>query len=315
MFGKIYSYLLLLILISGLAITDAIAQNNQQVNPVLTRKNQKERNPKETLAINFYREKKYQKAAELFQQLYKTKQSNYYYNYLFNCLIATKNYKQAERVVKQQKKSNPGNYRYMIDEAYVAGLSGNKKKSNKILDKIINNLPTQRNQIIQITSSLQSKGFADMAIKVFQKAKLMPGSNYEYNFEMANAYLFSGDYDKMFDSYIRQLEKTPVDIQRIKNKLQYVMRVDVNSNLSVMLKQKLLQSSQQNPDNLQLAEMLLWYSLQTKDFSMAFRQAKSIDMRFGNRDKDMLELADIAFSNYDYDISTQAYEYVKNKKK
>ncbi len=314
MFGKIYSYLLLLILISGLAITDAIAQNNQQVNPVLTRKNQKERNPKETLAINFYREKKYQKAAELFQQLYKTKQSNYYYNYLFNCLIATKNYKQAERVVKQQKKSNPGNYRYMIDEAYVAGLSGNKKKSNKILDKIINNLPTQRNQIIQITSSLQSKGFADMAIKVFQKAKLMPGSNYEYNFEMANAYLFSGDYDKMFDSYIRQLEKTPVDIQRIKNKLQYVMRVDVNSNLSVMLKQKLLQSSQQNPDNLQLAEMLLWYSLQTKDFSMAFRQAKSIDMRFGNRDKDMLELADIAFSNYDYDISTQAYEYVKNKK-
>ena len=75
MFGKIYSYLLLLILISGLAITDAIAQNNQQVNPVLTRKNQKERNPKETLAINFYREKKYQKAAELFQQLYKTKQS------------------------------------------------------------------------------------------------------------------------------------------------------------------------------------------------------------------------------------------------
>ena len=314
MFGKIYSYLLLLILISGLAITDAIAQNNQQVNPVLTRKNQKERNPKETLAINFYREKKYQKAAELFQQLYKTKQRNYYYNYLFNCLIATKNYKQAERVVKQQKKSNPGNYRYMIDEAYVAGLSGNKKKSNKILDKIINNLPTQRNQIIQITSSLQSKGFADMAIKVFQKAKLMPGSNYEYNFEMANAYLFSGDYDKMFDSYIRQLEKTPVDIQRIKNKLQYVMRVDVNSNLSVMLKQKLLQSSQQNPDNLQLAEMLLWYSLQTKDFSMAFRQAKSIDMRFGNRDKDMLELADIAFSNYDYDISTQAYEYVKNKK-
>jgi tetratricopeptide (TPR) repeat protein len=81
-----------------------------------------------------------------------------------------------------------------------------------------------------------------------------------------------------------------------------------------MLKQKLLQSSQQSPDNLQLAEMLLWYSLQTKDFSMAFRQAKSIDMRFGNRDKDMLELADIAFSNYDYDISTQAYEYVKNKK-
>ncbi len=314
MFSKLNKYLLLLIIISGLSITESNAQNNPHVNPVLTRNKPKERNPKETLAINFYREKSYQKAAELFQQLYKTKKSNYYYNYLFNCLIAIRNYKQAERVVKQQKKSNPGNYRYLIDEAYVAGLSGNAKKSNKILNRIIANLPAQRNQIMQITSSLQSKGYADMAVKVFQKAKMMPGSNYEYNFEMANAYLFSGDYDKMFDSYIRQLEQTPADVQRIKNKLQYVMKMDVNSNLSHMLKQKLLQSSQQNSDNIQLAEMLLWYSLQTKDFLMAYRQAKSIDMRFGNRDEDMLELAGIAFSNYDYNISTQAYEYVKNKK-
>ena len=314
MFTRLYKYLLFLIIISGLIITEAKAQNNPQANPVLTRNNQREKDPRETLAINFYREKNYQKASELFQQLYKTKQSNYYYNYLFNCLIAIRNYKQAERVVKQQKKSNPGNYRYLIDQAYIAGLSGNEKKSNKILNRIIDNLPTQRNQIIQITSSLQSKGYADMAVKVFKKARVMPGSNYEYNFEMANAYLFSGDYDKMFDSYIRQLEQTPSDIQRIKNKLQYVMRVDVNSNLSDMLKQKLLQSSQQNPENIQMAEMLLWYSLQTKDFLMAFRQAKSIDMRFGNRDEDMLELAGIAFSNYDYDISTKAYEYVKDKK-
>lgn len=314
MFSKFYKYLLFLIIISGLNITESKAQNNPPANPVLTRNNPKERNPKETLAIKFYRGGKYQKAAELFQQLYKTKKSNYYYNYLFNCLIAIKNYKQAERVVKQQKKSNPRNYRYLIDEAYVAGLSGNEKKSKKILNRIIANLPSKRNQIMQITSSLQSKGYADMAVKVFQKARMMPGSNYEYNFEMANAYLFSGDYDKMFDSYIRQLEQTPTDIQRIKNKLQYVMKVDVNSNLSSMLKQKLLQSSQQNTDNIQLSEMLLWYSLQTKDFLMAFRQAKSIDMRFGNRDEDMLELAGIAFSNYDYDISTQAYGYVKNKK-
>lgn len=314
MFIKLYKYLLFLFIISGLIITEVKAQNNPQANPVLTRNNQKKKDPKETLAINFYREKKYQKASELFQQLYKTKHSNYYYNYLFNCLIAIRNYKQAERVVKQQKKSNPGNYRYLIDEAYVVGLSGNERKSKKILNRIIDNLPTQRNQIIQITSSLQSKGYADMAVKVFKKARVMPGSNYEYNFEMANAYLFSGDYDKMFDSYIRQLEQTPTDIQRIKNKLQYVMRVDVNSNLSDMLKQKLLQSSQQNPDNLSMAEMLLWYSLQTKDFLMAYRQAKSIDMRFSNREKDMLELASIAFSNYDYEISAQAFEYVKNKK-
>lgn len=308
-----YKYLIFLIIISSNIITDVVAQNNQQVNPVLTRNKQIERNPTEKLAIDFYIKKDYQKAAELFQQLYKDKPSNYYYNYLFNCLIAIKDYDKAERIVKQHKRSDQGNYRYLVDEAYVIGLNGNKKKSNKILNKILNNLPAQKNQIIQITSSLQSKGFAEMAVKVFQKAKMMPGSNYAYNFEIANAYFYSGDYDKMFDSYIKQIEESSTDIQRIKNKLQYVMKMDVNSNLSEMLKTKLLQASQQNPDNIRIDELLLWYSLQTMDFPMAFRQARSIDMRFGNADKDMLELATIAYSNYDYEVSAKAYEYVKNK--
>jgi len=308
----ISNYYFILIAIIGIFIVpDIYAQNP---NPIILSQQQNQKNAKERLATNFYREKDYEKAAELFKQLYDSKPSNHYYSYYFNSLLAIKEYKHAEKLVKQQKKKNSNNYRYIIDEAYVADLLGNKKKANKILNKIIADLPSQRNQIIQITSSLQNKGYSDLAVKVFQKASQMQGNNYSYNFEIANAYLYSGEYSKMFDSYIKQIEEHPDDIQRIKSKLQYVMRIDVNDNLSGMLKNKLLQSSQKNPDNIQLAEMLLWYSLQTKDFNMAFRQAKAIDQRFGNRDKDMMELADVAMSNYDYNTSASAYEYVKNKK-
>jgi len=294
-----------------LTFSKATAQNIPR--PIAASPSKKQKDPKESLALKFYRDKDYEKASELFQQLYSNKQSNYFYIYYFNCLVATKNYKQAEKLVKQQKRLNPNNYKYLIDEAYIEELSGNEKKTNKILNKIINNLPSQRNQVIQISSSLQSRGYADAAIKVFQKAKLT-SDNYSYNFEIANAYLYSGDYDKMFDTYITLLGQSPDDIQRIKNKFQYIMRMDVNSNLSEILKSKLLYASQQNPDKIQLAEMLLWYSLQTKDFSMAFRQARAIDNRFGNRDEDMLELADIAYSNYDYTVSKKAYGYIKDKK-
>ena len=294
-----------------LTFSKATAQNIPR--PIAASPSKKQKDPKESLALKFYRDKDYEKASELFQQLYSNKQSNYFYIYYFNCLVATKNYKQAEKLVKQQKRLNPNNYKYLIDEAYIEELSGNEKKTNKILNKIINNLPSQRNQVIQISSSLQSRGYVDAAVKVFQKAKLT-SDNYSYNFEIANAYLYSGDYDKMFDTYITLLGQSPDDIQRIKNKFQYIMRIDVNSNLSEILKSKLLYASQQNPDKIQLAEMLLWYSLQTKDFSMAFRQARAIDNRFGNRDEDMLELADIAYSNYDYTVSKKAYGYIKDKK-
>ena len=306
-----YSLVLISLLIS-FVFTDVVAQNNQLISSAQVN-NQNRTTSKEKLAVKFYRDKDYEKAAELFQQLYKSKPSNQYYNYYFNCLVAVKNYKQAERLVKQHRKKNQKNYRYLIDEAYIIELSGNKKKSDKILNKILNNLPNNRNHIIQITSSLQSRGYADFAVKVYEKASKMQAANNSYNLEIANAYLYSGDYDKMFDSYIRQLIQRPEDIQRIKSRLQYVLRIDVNSDLSDMLKGKLLLSSQSYPDNIQLAEMLLWYSLQIKDFKMAFRQAKAIDKRFGNRDDDMIELADIAYSNYSYSESALAYEYVKNK--
>ena len=38
------------------------------------------------------------------------------------------------------------------------------------------------------------------------------------------------------------------------------------------------------------------------------------DVRFGNGDQEMLELANIAYSNYDYNVAAQAFDYVKKKK-
>ena len=293
----------------------AMSQNNQNINPVLQKKQQQNKpNSKGQLAMKYYREKEYQKALELYEQLYTANPSNYYYNYLFNCYNVLKEYKKADRLVRQHRKRNPTNSKYLIDEAYIADLSGNGKKSKKILNKLIDNLPSQRNQIMQITSSLQAKGYANIAVEVYKKASSESGSNYSYGFEIGDAYMYSGNYSLMINSYLNHLILVPTDMQRVKSKLRMVMQMDINSNLTGILKSKLLEYSQNNPDNLQLADMLLWFSMQTKDFDMAFRQARSIDMRFDNAEKNMMELAYIAYSNYNYEVAANAYGYVKNKK-
>ena len=293
----------------------AMSQNNKNINPVLQKKQQQNKpNSKGQLAMKYYREKEYQKALELYEQLYTANPSNYYYNYLFNCYNVLKEYKKADRLVRQHRKRNPTNSKYLIDEAYIADLSGNGKKSKKILNKLIDNLPSQRNQIMQITSSLQAKGYANIAVEVYKKASSESGSNYSYGFEIGDAYMYSGNYSLMINSYLNHLILVPTDMQRVKSKLRMVMQMDINSNLTGILKSKLLEYSQNNPDNLQLADMLLWFSMQTKDFDMAFRQARSIDMRFDNAEKNMMELAYIAYSNYNYEVAANAYGYVKNKK-
>jgi tetratricopeptide (TPR) repeat protein len=311
--NKIITYFLIVLSIVSYPIF-SVSQNNQPASPIIARPQEKKPDSKQQLAIEYYRQKEYEKAAELFQQLYNQKRSSFYYSYLYNCYVQLKKYDDAGKIARQQRKSVSNNYRYIIDEAYVIDLSGNKKKAERILQKLIDDMPSDRNKITVITNSLIAKGYADLAVRAYMKAGSQNTDNYSYGFELANAYMYSGDYNLMFDSYLNHLEMVPTDMQKVKSKLQMVMRMDVNSNLTEMLREKLLQKAQNNPDDTVMAEMLLWYSLQTKDFDMAYRQARSLDVRFDNGDKSMIELANVAFSNNDYKTATKAFDYIKNKK-
>lgn len=269
---------------------------------------------KERLALNYYVNKEYEKAAIIYEELYNESPRQYYYNYYFNCLIYLNNYKEAEKLIRQHRRTNYSGYRLDVDQAYVENLMGNEKKSRKIIDNLIDDLPQNRSLIVQIASALQGKGFYEDALKVYEKARQLPSTNYNFDMELATAYQYTGDYNKMFDLYLDYINIHPEEAQIIKNKIQILINRDVDDNLTDILKNKLLEKTQQNPDNLTFAEMLLWYSMQKKDFEMAYRQARAIDMRFKDRDEVVLEVAEVALSNQKYTVAVQAYGYLMDKK-
>lgn len=304
--------ILFMVVLTGLF--SGINLSAQQVIKLQRNRNISNRQPqKEKLAQAYYFHRQFDKAAELFKELYHHKQNYYYYTYYLNSLINLRNFDEAVRLTKAQSRKHPRNYRYQIDYAYVLNGAGNTKKAQRILQKIINKLPNDRSSIIQIANALQSKGYAKMAINVYEKASQMPNSNYSYNLERANAYRLTGDYDKMFDAYMAYLKDKPKEVQLIKNRLQNILMYDVDNNLKGIIRTKLLQRVQQNPDNFAYNDLLLWLSMQTRDFEMAFRQARAIDRRFGNHEEAVYSLAKIALSNKKYNMAVKAYGYLKKK--
>lgn len=269
---------------------------------------------KEKLAINYYTNKEYDKAAVIYEQLYEEDGRQYFYTYYLNCLIAINDYKTAEKLIKKQKKAQPQIVTTEVDEAFVEKLMGNDKKSANIISDLIDNLPDNNSQIIQIASALQSRGFFEEALLVYEKAREMPRRNYDYTLEMATAFQYTGDYEKMFDALLEHLDANPDDSQRVKNRMQSYLSRDVDDNLSGLLTKKLLEKAQANPNNLVYAEMLLWQAMQMKDFEMAYRQARAIDMRFKDSEEEMLEVAEVALSNKQYELAAKAFGYVKDKK-
>jgi len=207
-----------------------IAQNPQVQ---LNRQQKKEPPAKEQLAREYYKNKEYEKAAELFGQLYDENPSSQYYIYYFNCLLYLKEYKTAEKLVKKQRKQS-SRVRYEVDQAYVYDLQGESRKAQNIIEKLIKNVPDDPNQIRQLARQLQSKGYYNQALQVYTTAQNM-GDGYNYFIEMANVYQYSGDYDKMFDAYLTHISNNPAETQMVKNRLQSLTRVDVNNDLSKTL--------------------------------------------------------------------------------
>lgn len=306
-----------LLLICGmcmLGLPDKLpAQNNSSIQ--LRQQPQNKENSTEQLARTYYFQKQYDKAVGLYGELYKQKPNQNYYTYYLNCLLSLKDYKEAEKVAKKQHRQSPDHPYYTINLAHIYHLIGEQKKGDQLISKLLNNLPTTRTGLIQTASALQSKGYFKEAVEVYTRGREHNDEGYPFYLEMATAYQYNGQYDMMFSAYLSHLNEHPEDMQRIKNNMQNMLRLDVDDNLSDKLKKQLLGKTQAHPESQLYAQLLLWHAMQTKDFEMAFRQARSIDKRFGGAEVDVLEVADIALSHEQYDLAATAYQYVKEKDK
>ena len=192
-----------------------VAQNNPRTIKNNPRGFQNPNESKEQLALTYYNAREFDKAAVVYEELFNSNRRQYYYTYLLNCLIQIEDYKKADKIVKKQLRIAPNNYRYQIDQIYVFDKMENTRKAEKLTRQILNELPENRNLVIQIATSFESKGYFMEALEVYSKAQMVPGNQNNFNLEKARVYQYTGDYDEMFDAYLQHLDLNPNDMQTI----------------------------------------------------------------------------------------------------
>jgi hypothetical protein len=120
----------------------------------------------------------------------------------------------------------------------------------------------------------------------------------------------------MMQEYFDLLDKQPRMMNQIQIALQRVLSETSNPKVSEGLRSALVQRVQQHPENHQYLEMMIWYSLQQKDFQFAMVQAKAVDARFPDQGGEtLMRVANIAQSNQAYDVAQECYATVAKKGK
>ena len=278
---------------------------------------QSQRQLNERLARNFFNDKAYDKAADLYQQLYIDYRYYHYFSQYIECLVFLENYDEAEKELKSFiKNDNTTNkWKAQVNLAFVYVKNNDSDKVDKYLKRLINDLPEDRNVYMQVANMLSSKDFDEYAILLYDKGSAIQEMNYNFYMEKALTYQNMMNFEKATENYLLQLEADPNDYDVVKTRLSFMLRYDVDGSITEDMRLALLNKTHSNPDNEMFAELLVWYALQVKDYEIALNQEIALDRRFDDREYDIIYLAKIAYDNEQYDIAISAYDYLVKKSK
>lgn len=282
----------------------------QNTGTTIDGKDSKKSSEEELLAAQYYQNQEYTKAIEIYKNLYDKTKNTYYYEPYLECLIHLKDFKAAIKLIKkQQKQSN--NLRYRVDLGFVYDLDNQREKANEIFNDAIKQVNVYSEQnVIDLANNFIHRDKTDFAIQTYLYARKKSKNIYaEY---LAEIYYKKNKLKLMMDEYIFILKNNPFNAPNIKTILQDRINNASTQQEVIFYKNYLLQVGQNNINDIVINDMIIFLYVQLNDFESAWILAKALDKRYEYAEE-LLELAEIAHTNYKYSIAEDIYHYIIKK--
>ncbi|MDE5611616.1 MAG: tetratricopeptide repeat protein, partial [Odoribacter sp.] len=119
------------------------------------------------LAYTYYQNKEYDKAGQLFLQLYERTRSSNYLDYYIICLINGKQYDKAETALKKYLKTDDRNKEFLVNLGYVYEQQGKTKKSEEYYEKAVQRLIPSTSDVNSLANKFRNIREYGWAVKAY----------------------------------------------------------------------------------------------------------------------------------------------------
>jgi TolA-binding protein len=260
------------------------------------------------LANEYYLKGEKKKALELFRDLSKNEFTNslIYNNYL-NLLLETGGFEEAQSYVKKSQKRDPENIQYKLDQGFILVKAGDLNKADRYFkDQILLNKNNVQ-RIKMFAEYFSSRSLYDYGVIALTDSRTSLGNPYLFSLDLAMLYRIQGDQDKMVLEYLNYVTQNSGNIQYVKNVLQAMLTKP--EELESL--EKLLYDRVQKFSDVEVySDLLIWVTLQQKNFYGSFVQARAYDKRYKREGEKCMEVAKVALDNEDYDNASKIFRYV-----
>ena len=248
------------------------------------------------------------KALELYRDLARNDvNTSFIYNNYVNVLLDLGLYDEAQNFLKKISRHDPQNLQFRLDFGLTYIKSGDLTKADKYFKELIGENKGNMQRIKVMSDYFMSRSLPDYGIMSLTESRQVLGNPYLFCLDLAMLYRVKGNQDKMVQEYLTYVTQSSANIQYVKNVLQALLtKPDELESLEKLLYEKV----QQFPDVEVYADLLIWVTMQQKNFYASFIQARAYDKRYKRDGEKSMEVAKVALDNEDYDNALKIYRYL-----
>ena len=248
------------------------------------------------------------KALELYRDLIKNDANlQFIQNNYLNTLLDLSETDEALAHLKKLLKRDPDNMLYRLDVGLVYLRTGDAAKADKYFRDLINDNKSNAGKIKIMSDYLASRSLSEYSIIALTECRQHLQNPYLFCLELAMLYRIQGQRDKMVQEYLSYVTQSSANIQYVKNIMQALLtKPDELESLEKILYERV----QKFPDAEVYSDLLVWVTMQQKNFHASFIQARAYDRRYKKFGEKCMEVAKVALDNEDYETAIKCYRYV-----
>ncbi len=248
------------------------------------------------------------KAVELYRELSKQDVNNsFIYNNYINTLLDLGAYDEAQGFLKKLLKRDPENLQYKLDAGLVYVRSGDLTRADRYFRELIAENKTNVQRIKLMAEFFSSRSLLDYGILSLTESRNFLNNSTLFSLDLAMLYRLKGNQDKMVQEYLNYVTQTSANIQYVKNVMQALL---TEPEELTSLEKLLYDRVQEFPDVEVYSDLLIWVTMQQKNFYASFVQARAYDKRYKHDGEKSMEVAKVALDNEDYDNAAKIYRYI-----
>lgn len=293
-----------ILLVSGLSITaggSAWAQSGTWAPPPPNRLEQ---------AQGYEATKEYDKAIELYRQLYEESGEAMYTPYI-NVLITAQKYKEAEKVAQGLIAKNSAVYMPEVDLGRVYKLEGKDKKAAETFDAVVARINGDDMLTQRIVKAFTDAGETDYAIKAYEAAIHRLGNSFLYGLQLATLYAKADKLDRAMETILATGPGQYFTVENVKS--LFLQWIGTDPKKLQTAQKYLLKRINDDPGNVFYVQLLTWIYTQKDDWDGALMQMEAIDERNNEDGKTLLDFAATATRAGQYQTAYKAYDEIMAK--